>query len=85
MQAGADVNALSRTRGRTTPLQVASGHSSEQIVELLLTSGADVNINTESGNPLQHAIDNPNPIGIAKILLNHGADVNAKKQGVQTL
>ncbi|ORX62071.1 ankyrin [Hesseltinella vesiculosa] len=55
-------------------IAVSSGR--DQVVQILLENGANVNAQNESGQtPLLYAASK-NRLDIAKVLLNHGADVN---------
>ncbi|CAK8677238.1 unnamed protein product [Clavelina lepadiformis] len=60
------------------PLQEASKHGHEAIVQVLLDYGADVNIgqDTRSGTAL-HLAAKHNHVEVARILLSHGADIIA--------
>lgn len=61
-----------------TPLTIASMDGKEDIVEMLLSEGADVNArNDENKTPLILALQNIR-LKIAKSLISAGADVNAR-------
>lgn len=78
LDAGADVNALSRT-GRT-PLHEAAAYASDPaVIEFLVEAGADVNAHDANGyTPLHSAAwFNPRP-EITAALIAAGADVNAR-------
>ena len=62
-----------------TPLSVAVFLNDKEMIELLLKNGANTNIhsNIEKWTPLIRAA-NKGSIDICKILIEHGADVNAK-------
>ncbi|HAB50883.1 MAG TPA: hypothetical protein DCE80_01665, partial [Ignavibacteriales bacterium] len=68
---GADVNSCI---GYFTPLVYAVIRENLELVKLLITSGADVNLRY-TGTPLETAIEHGN-IEIVKLLLEKGADVN---------
>ncbi len=64
-----------------TPLGLASYFGQQEAVSLLIGSGANVNTYSNNGMkvaPLHSAVASKN-IAIAHILLNNGADVNAKQ------
>lgn len=78
LDAGADVNALSRN-GRT-PLHEAAAYASDPaVIDLLVEAGADVNAHDANGyTPLHSAAwFNPRP-EITAALIAAGADVNAR-------
>ncbi len=60
-----------------TALNLAIQTSNEVLTEILLQSGADVNLKADSATPLLMAAMR-NQYEIAKLLLKAGADVNAK-------
>lgn len=69
---GANPNAVTREGG--TPLHVTNNGA---LVEMLIRSGADVNkSNPDGSTPLHTAVLNNWTVG-AKVLIEHGADVNA--------
>ncbi len=88
IQAGADVNAADRWGD--TPLLIASYRGYIEIVKLLLTAGADANVNPgrkiHCFTALMAASENGHT-EIVKLLLTAGADVNAadKTEGVSPL
>jgi ankyrin repeat protein len=59
-----------------TPLHIAASNGTEEIVDLLLSKGADVNILSSAGSPLHRAVNGGNTNVIRK-LLKEGADINA--------
>ncbi|XP_014230123.1 uncharacterized protein LOC106654667 [Trichogramma pretiosum] len=68
---------LSDGKFNCTPLCVAVGNAQNEIVQLLLQTGANPNIGHEKGMllPLRHAFDN-RQIYIAELLLKNGANPN---------
>src|SRR5690349_8881197 len=73
---GADVNA--RGWMATTPLHEAAGRGSIEIVEFLLRKGADINAIAERlFTPLFMAAN----AAVANLLIQHGADVQARDEG----
>lgn len=68
-------------------LYTAAARSNPEIVNLLLTEGKHVDINGSTsggGTALHGAMCNRNTIPIIKMLLDHGAHVNAKNNKEQT-
>ena len=65
----------------STPLHCAVWKGHDEIVTLLLESGADVTAHNENGHwgttPL-HAAAHSNRSAIAQLLIEHGADIEAK-------
>lgn len=92
IEAGADVNATmddETFNQDMTPLHVAvekteswadfwgsMDHSAENLSELLLSAGANPNAKTKLGNTPLH-LANAEKLGLLKILVEHGADINA--------
>ncbi|KAI0552688.1 hypothetical protein F4679DRAFT_571458 [Xylaria curta] len=64
-------------RIRGTALYQASKQSNDNIVQMLLDNGADINAQGEYGNALQASSEKGRE-SIVQILLNNGADVNAQ-------
>ena len=70
-----------RDKDGSTPLHCATWKAQQQVVALLLESGADVNAhnaNDHWGTTALHAAAHANQAAIAQMLIDHGADVNAK-------
>lgn len=76
LAAGASVDRT--TEGWPTPLAGAAGHNFEQMVDILLAAGAD--INSGDRTPLWHAAFN-NHVAIVRLLLAQGADVEKGGKG----
>ncbi|CAG9980499.1 unnamed protein product [Clonostachys byssicola] len=70
LDAGADIDLFGRLDG--SALYEASSHGHDVVVRHLLAKSADVN----AGNPLLAALQNGH-IGIADLLRDHGADIDA--------
>lgn len=76
LEAGADPNEIGNGRGSELPLISAVRGNKEDLVRLLIDSGADVNQKGKYGNtPLHVAIDCVYP-DMVKLLIDSGADVN---------
>jgi cytohesin len=77
LSAGVDVNAKTKTYGRT-PLRWAAWGGHKEIVELLIAKGADVNAPQNGGWTPLHCAAGKGHKEIAELLITAGADVNAK-------
>jgi uncharacterized protein len=83
LKAGAEANVQVRD---LTPLMIASGKGSEEIVNLLLESNADPNVKGDNGKTAFTISMRRNHLKIAEILAAKGTDVNAKDdKGVTSL
>jgi hypothetical protein len=81
LEKGASPNYLCRS---LTPLIVASIRGDEEVVELLVSKGADVSIRGENGPTALMEASLRGSGGIVKLLLEKGANVNAKATFVWT-
>jgi ankyrin repeat protein len=76
LEAGSDPNLKSRVE--TTPLQVAAFHGPIEVLDLLLSKGADVNaVGFQGSTALHWAVDGRNEAA-AKLLIEHGAKLDAR-------
>ena len=77
LDSGVDINA--RDENGSTPLHIASLNGQEQVVELLINRGAEVNATSEIGGwtPL-HMAASKNHIQVVSFLIKKGADEDAK-------
>jgi ankyrin repeat protein len=88
LNSGAKVNAVDH--GNDTPLIWAARHQSLDLVNLLLTRGAKVQVRNRLGNTSLHsAIARPNEDAINSMLiverlLDAGADINARNENSET-
>lgn len=81
LQAGADPNAL--TGNHQSPLSVGARPGGLESVLLLLNRGAAANFPGQRDTPLHNAAAN-GTLDIARVLVDHGADINAKNpQGLK--
>lgn len=79
MEDGADVNSMMEDKG-ATPLFVASASDNEELIRVLVKSGAKVNFQNKQGvTALQTAVVNEN-VNAVKVLIELGADVNLKNE-----
>ena len=81
---GANVNEASDSFYHNTLMHIAADSGNLEMVKLLLTNHADVNIRTDAGStPLGSAVASHHP-EMVKLLINNGADVNAKDRDDNT-
>lgn len=66
-------------------LEYVGSEEGKEITELLISKGADVNTKSEYGRTALHSAASCNNIEVMKLLILHGADVNAKDYGVTAL
>ena len=77
MRIASACEAFRRTVDASTPLSEAACNGHDEIIQLLLNSGADPNkANTMTGYTPLHWAASENNIEVAKILLDNGADPN---------
>lgn len=74
---GADVNAKSELFDATA-LQMAVGEGRDEVVERLITKGADIHVTTPEGQTLLHLAAIEGHKTTAELLIAKGTDVNAK-------
>ena len=80
---GAGLNIPDSKTGRRTNLINATSREYVEFAKLLISRGADVNVQTATGDsPILTTVWRKN-LGLFKLLIDHGADVNVKdKYGV---
>lgn len=76
IQNGANVNKKNQ-KTNLSPLQYALTYARSSVAELLIKSGADVTVTDVQGNTLLGTAILSNNTYITKLLIEHGADVNA--------
>lgn len=77
LKQGHDVNVKDATS--LTPLMIAAGLGNSQMVELLLTAGADVYVlDSQMGASALHKAAQSGVVDVAKLLVQRGAFVNAQ-------
>ena len=84
LQAGAEVNAVSRNAMGVEPLHSAAAAGQRGIVKLLLERGASVNARQAGGYTPLHSAANLGDLEMARLLLDHGADPAARNEDGQT-
>jgi ankyrin repeat protein len=88
LERGADVNALDDNN--ETPLHVASYFGTVKMVLVLLNAGANANARNSQGQTALHVVSQcpyhsrSDGVGVARILLEHSADVNAQDKNHAT-
>jgi ankyrin repeat protein len=76
-----------RDKDGSTPLHCATGKGRQEVVALLIKSGADVNAqntNDHWGTTPLHAAAHANQAAIAQLLIEHGADTKAQDREGRT-
>lgn len=73
-----NVNARDSNGRRSTPLHFAAGFGRSDVVELLLTNGANVHSKDEGGLVPLHNACSFGHADVVQLLLKHGADPNAR-------
>ena len=83
IDSGFDLNEKCQALGRT-PLHFAVAANSEEIVEILLTTGADPNVRNNAGSTPLHWSTLCGSYGMSARLLEHGAGVRIKNSAWMT-
>ena len=89
LERGGDVNA--RNKNAFTPLHLAVFHGRLEVVRVLLDNGANAMLETEEGATALHIVSpgkydsEKHRVGIARLLLERGGDVNARSQAYTPL
>jgi len=84
IDAGADINQASNNDFKVYPIHSACANSHLEIIELLISHGADINVKQQRGvSPLHSAAHNGN-LAIVKLLIENGADKESIMDSGQT-
>lgn len=81
LEYGADINSLSQGE---TPLIMAVKNKQTEMVEFLLSRGADVNAQNKKGDTALMSASTSSDFDLMKILLDHHADPNIRSNDEQT-
>jgi ankyrin repeat protein len=76
-----------RDKDGSTPLHCATWKGQQEVADLLIKAGADVNAHNSNdhwGTTPLHAAAHANQAAIAQLLIDHGADVNAPDMNGRT-
>ena len=76
-----------RDKDGSTPLHCATWKGQQDVADLLIKAGADVNAHNNNdhwGTTPLHAAAHANQAAIAQLLIDHGADVNAQDMNGRT-
>lgn len=84
LDAGADINAVSKNKFSATPLQGAAAFQNIDLAKFLIAHGADVNCRGEGGGSPLHEAAGSGQIDFAKLLLDNGAQLNARDDNGKT-
>jgi ankyrin repeat protein len=84
LEKGADIQAASANSMKVTPLHSAAASSNAELVQLLVSSGANVHARQMSGYTPLHSASNNGNKEIIRILLEAGALVNEKTDNGET-
>lgn len=68
-----------------TPLDCAASKGQEQVVEVLIKAGADVNPTDKQQTTPLHLAAQEGHLGVVKILLENNADVSKSSNGLNSL
>jgi len=82
--AGADIDAVSRNSLAQTPLHTAAAVDAAEVVDLLLSLGANPNVKTAEGCTPMHIAAHVGSQDIVEQLMHHGADPNAARNDSAT-
>jgi ankyrin repeat protein len=84
IEKGADVNAVSKNAQHVAPLHAATARHDAEIVEALLKAGADPNRHQEAGFTPLHEAASAGQEAIARLLVAHGAQRDARTDDGRT-
>ncbi len=77
IQGGADPNAVGEEED-WTPLHYAANYNREEIGDLLMSAGAEINARDKRGRTPLHLATEKGYAGVVELLLLHGAEINTK-------
>lgn len=84
VKAGAAINSPSRNELQAAPIQSGAAAGQEQIVSMLLKSGADPNVREQGGYTPLHAAAQNGDNGMIRTLLYGGADLDLRSTDGKT-
>jgi ankyrin repeat protein len=84
IQAGADVNAVSRNDMKARPLHSAAAARRDEVARMLIEAGADVNATQEGGYTPLHAAAQNGDVELIDLLLDRGARLDARTDKGET-
>ncbi|XP_043363209.1 serine/threonine-protein phosphatase 6 regulatory ankyrin repeat subunit B-like isoform X4 [Dermochelys coriacea] len=74
-------NVLARTKAQETPLHIAACiHEGEKVAEMLLKSGADVNVEQENGETAMHVAARHGNLRMIKALIEEGGELTSQSK-----
>jgi ankyrin repeat protein len=84
IQAGVEINAVSRNDMHVTPLHSAAAARRDDVARMLIEAGADVNAKEQGGYAPLHAAAQNGDVELVDLLLDRGARVDARMDDGRT-